>query len=50
MKTPDSITRPRELTVADVRANYDTLMSGSVPAPFGTRNKDVCDANAFIKR
>ena len=50
MQTPDSITRPRGLTVADVRANYDVLMSGNVPAPFGTVNKDVCDANAYVRR
>ena len=36
LKTPHTITRPRELTYADLLENANTLFAGESPAPFGT--------------
>lgn len=36
LKTPHTITRPRELTYADLVENANTLFAGEAPAPFGT--------------
>lgn len=37
-KAPITIIRDRDLNCADIRANYDTLMSGSIPSPIGKAN------------
>ena len=35
---PVTIIRDRDLTCADVRANYDSLLSGVIPAAIGKAN------------
>ena len=37
-KAPNTIIRERDLTCKDIRANFDTLIGGKIPEPFGKAN------------
>ena len=49
LDAPDTIRRPRPLTLADLRENFDTIASGRAPAPFGTPDEALCLAKAYLK-
>ncbi|MBE6613079.1 MAG: sugar phosphate isomerase/epimerase [Ruminococcaceae bacterium] len=49
LKTPKSISRPRELTFADFRRNYEECVAKKPLTVIGTPNMEECLATAYIK-